>query len=181
MSIDFTIMQIRGFISDMVIHEIHMKELQIRNHLHSLEERVTCRSRKITCVVVNYKMEVVGEGTNNPAPTMDCVSYARTLGHTLEDDGRCPRRILGFKSGQGLELCRAHHAERESIKDAQSKGIDVRGMSMYMDCECPCHLCADAIVNAGIKEIYIKDHPDYDPRGREILHNGGVVIKTWIK
>jgi len=156
----------------------------IRDYLHSLESRVTCRSRKITCVIVNNEseiVEIVGEGTNNPDPTMNCVSYAQSLEYVFKDDGRCPRRILGFKSGQGLELCRAKHAERESIANALSRGVDTHGLSMYMDCECPCHECATAIVNAGIKEIFIKDHPDYDPRGRVILNNGGVKITTWFK
>jgi dCMP deaminase len=177
----FSIEMIRGFVQGMVDAEENLKKLQIKNHLYALSNRVTCRSRKITCVIVNNRLEVVGEGTNNPDPTMDCVSYARSLGHVFEDDGRCPRRILGFKSGQGLELCRARHAERESIKDAQSKGIDTHGLSMFMDCECPCHECATAIKDAGIKTIHIKDHPDYDPRGRAIMTAGGVEIKTWFK
>lgn len=147
--------------------------------LKNLLKTVVCKSRAIACVIVDDKGNIVGKGTNNPSDGMSCVEYARSLGHVFEDDGRCPRRTLGFKSGEGLEICRAKHAERESIKDAQSRGVNTRGMVMYMTCECPCHLCADAIGRAGIKTIYIKDHPDYDPRGREILHTYGVEIKTW--
>ena len=149
--------------------------------LTNLLTEVVCKSRAIACVIVDNAGNVVGKGTNNPDLTVDCVSYARSLGHVFEDDGRCPRRILGFASGQGLELCRARHAERESIKNAQSKGVDTNGLTMYMTCECPCVHCATAIGNAGIKTIYIKEHPDYDKMGREVLKHYGVEIKTWVK
>ena len=151
----------------------------MQNLLKHLLTKVVCKSRAIACVVVDKEGNVVGKGTNNPSNDMSCVEYAKSLGYDFKDDGRCPRRILGFKSGEGLELCRAKHAERGSLLDAHSQGINTTGMTMYMTCECPCHLCADAIGRAGISTIYIKDHPDYDPKGREILNNYGVTIKTW--
>lgn len=151
----------------------------MRNLLNNLLETVTCRSRSIACVVVDHEGNILGMGTNNPDPKMSCVDYAKSLGYEFEDDGRCPRYILGFKSGQGLHLCRARHAERESIKDALSKGYSVEGTRMFMTCECPCEHCATAIIESGISEINIIDKPDYDPKGREILVEGNVNIQTW--
>jgi len=155
-----------------------MQELLERT-LNNLLNKVICRSRAISCVIVDSANNIIGMGTNNPDPNMSCVDYTRSLGYDFEDDGRCPRYILGFKSGKGLHLCRARHAERESIKDAESKGFDVKGTRMFMTCECPCVDCATAIVKSGISEINIVDKPDYDTIGREVLVKGGVLIKTW--
>ena len=148
-----------------------------REYLRGLLETVVCRSRTISSIIVKDGV-VIGEGTNNP--TCNCIDNARSMGYDVVDDGKtCVRYLLGAKSGEMLDLCNAQHAERTAIKNAHDKVFDLSDASMYMTCECPCHLCATAIVNAGITHIYIKDKKDYDPRGREILNTGGVTIQTW--
>ena len=148
-----------------------------REYLRVLLDEVTCRSRSISAIIVKNGI-VIGKGMNNP--TCNCVDNARAMGHIVEDDGKtCVRYLLGAKSGQMLDLCNATHAERNAIADAHAHGFETHGAKMYMTCECPCHLCADAIANAGIETIYIKDKKDYDPRGREILNLNNVNIQTW--
>jgi deoxycytidylate deaminase len=148
-----------------------------RKYLQDMLDEVECRSRSIASIIVKNGV-IIGRGTNNP--TCNCVDNARALGYEVVDDGKtCVRYLLGAKSGQMLHLCNARHSERTAINDAHNHGFDTNGASIYMTCECPCHLCASAIVNAGISSIFIKDKKDYDPRGREILNAGGVIINTW--
>lgn len=150
----------------------------IRKVLNELLDRVECRSRSIASLVVDKNGHIIGVGTNNP--TCNCIENAQSKGYSFTDDGAtCVRYLLGAKSGEMLDLCNARHAERTAIQDAHNHGHNTTGSSMYMTCECPCHLCADAIVKSGIKTIVIKDKPDYDPRGRETLTRGGVMIETW--
>jgi len=146
--------------------------------LYKLFEGVGCRSRSIASLIVDKDGNVIGTGTNNP--TCNCVSNAQSKGYLFKDDGKtCVRYLLGAKSGQMLNLCNARHAEQVAIQDAHNRGYDTTNATMYVTCECPCSLCANAITNAGIKSIYIKDKPDYDPLGREILSQGKISIHTW--
>lgn len=46
------------------------------------------------------------------------------------------------------------HAERNSIYNAARANIPVEGCTMYMNfLPCPCHECAKAVIQAGIKRI----------------------------
>jgi deoxycytidylate deaminase len=148
---------------------------KIKLTLHSLLQVSRCRSRHIAAVVTDSKNNIVGCGVNNP--TVDCVNFAYKYGYDFDDDGRCPRRILGFGSGEGLSLCHAEHAEVAAIKDAVYNNGHMH--RMYMTCECPCFNCARYIVDSHICEIYIIDKPDYDPRSRTLFKNSGVNIHTW--
>lgn len=150
----------------------------IKEVLNELLSEVKCRSRSIASLIIDKNGNIIGVGTNNP--TCDCVKNARSRGYSFTDDGKtCVRYLLGAKSGEMLDLCNARHAERTAIQDAHNHGYDTTGSSMHMTCECPCNLCADAIVKSGIDSIFINNKPDYDPRGREILTEGGVTIKQW--
>ena len=52
------------------------------------------------------------------------------------------------------------HAERECLADAREKGIDPRGMAMYVTLE-PCNHtgktppCTDALIEAGVAEVFV--------------------------
>ncbi len=52
------------------------------------------------------------------------------------------------------------HAERDALRNAKERGIDVSGAEMYVTLEPCCHYgkqppCTEAIVEAGIKKVYI--------------------------
>ena len=47
------------------------------------------------------------------------------------------------------------HAERNSIYNAARMGISIKDCIMYMTCGVPCSDCAIAIINSGIKEIWV--------------------------
>ena len=51
------------------------------------------------------------------------------------------------------------HAERNAIYNCAYFGLSPAGATMYMACGMPCTDCAIAIIQAGVKEILIKDTP----------------------
>lgn len=78
------------------------------------------------------------------------------------------------------------HAEIEALKDAQRRGEDVRGSTVYVTLE-PCSNygkkktppCADRLVAEGVAEVAIAmrdPNPNVNGRGIEILRNAGVLV-----
>ena len=63
----------------------------------------------------------------------------------------CPRRFVGAKSGELLELCQCEHAERNAVYNAS---CDLHGAWAFCWCGVPCVDCARAFIQAGIKKIY---------------------------
>ena len=61
--------------------------------------------------------------------------------------------------GQGVtQRAGGHHAEVQAIQDAQSRGYDVRGATVYVTLEPCCHFgktppCTDALIHAGISKV----------------------------
>ena len=64
----------------------------------------------------------------------------------------CPRKLIGAKSGERLELCSCAHSEANAITNAAQS---VHGAYLFCWCGPPCfETCAKAIVNAGIARVY---------------------------
>ena len=58
-----------------------------------------------------------------------------------------------------LELCRALHGEESAILNLVGRGVDLTDSTMYVTTY-PCNLCANKIVQAGIKKvIYFEPYP----------------------
>ena len=76
----------------------------------------------------------------------------------LEDFGKgkniCPRKLLGYKSGENLELCSCCHAESNAIAFAARQGHSTILSSCFTFPISPCKMCAGLLISAGIKEIY---------------------------
>lgn len=91
----------------------------------------------------------------------------------------CPRKVMGFKSGEGLEFCVAGHGERNSIVNAARLGIPVKGASMYMNCGIPCTPCFVEIINAGISELICTEISFYDEMSKYLAREAGIPIRTF--
>ena len=152
-----------------------------------------CLSRQIGAVIVRDK-SVVSTGYNGPPRgVQQCASrWKKQVSHFCLDHNdhftfsgepkllqeKCPRRILGYKSGGGLELCPAAHAEVDAILFSQG---DIRSSTLYCNfSEIPCRECAKLIVNAGIKRIVLNSKPTVYPEkgvfGSQILEMCNVII-----
>jgi dCMP deaminase len=128
-----------------------------------------CYSRQVGAVLVKDK-SIISTGYNGPP---------RGVGHCITPDGRpgCPRKALGYKSGEGLQLCPAGHGERNAIVNAARMGIKVSGTRLYCNCGLPCKDCMIEIINAGIKEIVTISHGIYDELSKRLLKESG--IRCW--
>lgn len=149
-----------------------------------------CHSRKIGAVLVRDK-SVISTGYNGPprgAPTCDQrwfidKAFKEKYGQYLEDGAEtkniCPRRIIGFKSGEGLGVCPAGHAERNALINAARLGTNTKKTTMYMTCGVPCTPCVVEIINAGVKEIVCTSVDIYDETAMYLLENSDLKVRLF--
>lgn len=115
--------------------------------------RSTCIKRKYGAVIVKDDA-VISTGYNGaPRGEENCC-----------DIGKCPRIDRDLHQGQGYEMCRAVHAEanallncsREQTIDADLflAGVNPKDNSVHKAKPCP--LCARMIIQAGIKNVYLR-------------------------
>jgi dCMP deaminase len=155
-----------------------------------------CHSRKIGAVLVRDK-SIISTGYNGPprgVPSCDKrwkidFRFAQKYKDKLPSDetsviGVCPRRIIGFPSGQGLEICPAGHAERNALINAARHGIKTKGTSdepttLYMGCGIPCTPCLVEIMNAGVSEIVVSGVGFYDETAEYVLENSSLRVRLF--
>ncbi len=118
-------------------------------------ERSTCIRRHYGAVIVKND-EIISTGyVGAPRGRKNC-----------NELNECIREKLEIPRGERYELCRSVHAEQNAIISAKrSEMIDASLFLVGKDCKTktyiensnPCSLCKRMIINAGIKEIYIRD------------------------
>ena len=121
----------------------------------AVSERGTCLRRNYGAIIVKDD-EIISSGyVGAPRGRKNCC-----------DLKYCIREKLQIPRGERYELCRSVHAEQNAIISAErSKMLDstlyLVGKSYtdgsYVEKSNPCSLCKRMIINAGIKDIYIRD------------------------
>lgn len=152
-----------------------------------------CLSRQIGAILVRDK-SILSTGYNGPPRGVPhcneryaCDEYLMGLleqahGTTPLDVNVCPRKQLGYRSGEGLSLCIASHAEVNTINNAARNGTSTLGATMYLSCDIlPCKSCLCEIINSGIREVVVVDHQPYDQTSLYILKHSGLKIRTYHK
>lgn len=156
-----------------------------------------CHSRKIGAVLVKDN-SIISTGYNGPprgAPTCDQrwvidKVFKEKYGHHIKPDkekgttpqdpkGICPRRIIGFPSGEGLDICPAGHAERNALINAARFGIETKNTKLYMSCGIPCTPCMVEIINAGVEEIICCKVTVYDETAIYLLENNDIKVRIF--
>jgi len=149
-----------------------------------------CLSRKVGAILVKDK-RILATGYNGPpAGIPSCLvrykkdkAYRKVLRSRTIDprpgSGICPRKILGYESGQGLEWCVAAHAERSVLITAARYGIATKNASLFMNCPIPCKDCLIEIINAGIKEIVVTELTYYDKMSEYLLKGSGIRYRVY--
>ena len=158
---------------------------------HTVAKNSKCFSRKIGAVLVKDK-SIISTGYNGPPRGVDFCNnrhlydknlaeeYNKKLGFSYKDViPRCPRQVLGFKSGEGLEWCVAGHAERNALINAARNGISTKGTKLYMNCPTPCTPCLIEIINAGVEEIIITKEGYYDISAEYLIKNSNLKWRTY--
>jgi len=137
-----------------------------------------CLSRFIGAVLVRDK-QIIATGYNGPPRGVD-PCWKRNANF----ERKCPRQIAGFKSGEGLDICIAGHAERNAIIGAARLGIATKGASLVCYCGPPCKDCMIEIINAGIVEIVYWDRGTtgnfgiwYDEGSQYLAEQSGILLR----
>ena len=136
----------------------------------SVAERGTCLRRLYGAVIVKND-EIISTGyVGAPRGRKNCV-----------DLGFCMRQKLNIPRGERYELCRSVHAEANAIISApRDKMID---STLYLvgrevssgeliKNSCGCAMCKRMVINAGIKDVIIRDTEDE----YRVIH-----VDDWIK
>ena len=107
----------------------------------------------------------------------------------------CPRKMLGYKTGEGLHLCVAGHGERNALVNAARHGVITKDAKLYCNCPVPCKDCLIEIINAGISEIIYSscgsvvynettvNDPDeiyYDKMSEYLIKTSGIKIREYV-
>jgi len=152
---------------------------------NSVAQNSKCLSRKIGAIIVKDK-SIISTGYNGPprgVPECDrrwkLDEALMSIHQTSDRNGRCPRHVLGYGSGQGLEYCVAGHGERNAIVNAARMGICVSGATMYCNCPVPCSPCLVEIINAGIKEVVVTPGGHYDITSKYLIKESGLLIREY--
>ena len=123
-----------------------------------VSKRSTCLRRSYGAVIVKND-EVISTGyVGAPRGRANC-----------SDLGYCIRAELKIPRGERYELCRSVHAEANAIISAsRDKMIDstlyltgVEADGSYVSNSCCCSMCKRMVINAGIKEVVIRDDEDH--------------------
>lgn len=121
--------------------------------------RSTCLKRKYGAVIVKNDA-VISTGYNgSPRGTENCC-----------DRGECPRIARDMHQGEGYGMCRAVHAEANALlncsreqtvgADLYLTGVNPADGSTHQAKPCP--LCARLIIQAGIKNVYLRQSANAD-------------------
>lgn len=150
-----------------------------------------CLSRKIGAILVKEN-SVVCTGYNGPPRGIPHCGHERLMtDKALEEElskvffrpetiaTTCPRKLLGYESGTGMEWCPAQHAEENAVSNAARLGVSVLGATLYMNSVIPCQKCYGTLINAGIVEIVVDDDVVYDKHTEFQINNSNIKIRRF--
>lgn len=171
------------------------KQTRWDTYFHSICKSVAskspCLSRKIGALLVRDN-SIVSTGYNGPPRGIPHCGHDRFMkdeslsgmlrGKQLQKSvvkTTCPRRILNFKSGEGMQWCPAQHAEENAVSNAARNGVSVLETTLYMNSVIPCQKCFGTLINAGIVEIVIEDITLYDKHTEFLINNSSIKIRSF--
>lgn len=121
-------------------------------------ERGTCLRRNYGAIIVKNDQIISTGYVGAPRGRKNCI-----------DMGICVRQNLNVPRGERYELCRSVHAEQNAIIHASRKdmidsvlylvGKDAKDNS-YVENASACSMCKRMIINAGIKQVIIRNTKD---------------------
>jgi dCMP deaminase len=146
-----------------------------------LAQRSPCMSRKVGAVIVRDNILLAMGYNGPPRGIVHCNerTYDDKSIQTATRNGKCPRQVMGFKSGEGLQHCPAEHAERNAIIHATITGTNLDGSTLYCNCGVCCLECCKAIIQSGIKNIVLMSRIPYSDLGIKLLDEASIQIREF--
>ncbi|MFA5238350.1 MAG: dCMP deaminase family protein [Phycisphaerae bacterium] len=187
------------------INKQKKRDLYYLSIAEAVGRRSKCLSRKIGAVLVKDDM-IIATGFNGPPQGIPHCDSENAYFRVYENDnyeyysfesnlllsetqgggrekerlyGDCPRKLAGYGSGKGLEVCPAVHAERNAILTAAANGVSTKGTTLYCFCPYPCADCCKEIINAGIKKIVCLEGDYYDTMSEWLLEKSNIEVITY--
>ena len=148
-----------------------------------------CLSRKIGALLVRDN-SIVSTGYNGPPRGIPHCGHDRFMkDKTLSNLSQyyspekisttCPRRLMNYKSGEGIQYCIAQHAEENAVSNAARLGVSTIGTTLYLNSIIPCQKCFGTLINAGVVEIVAESVEFYDPHTELLAENSNIKIRRF--
>ncbi len=180
----------------MALHSQKFVKKYMRLVDHLVKDNNLCPSRSVAAIIVDVNHKIRGVGYNGP-PTKTAHCYEQeyltnivkplltsaqkdSLRHAYKsvekalksctEQRQCPRKFLGYKSGERLDICSCQHAESNAIINA---ACDVTDCIMYCSLV-PCMNCAGMIMNSRIAELHFPADLTYQEQTLLLLKNSKV-------
>lgn len=139
-----------------------------RNLAHVVKTKSKDNNTQIGAVLVGRDNTVVSLGYN---------SFPRGIDDSRPERQERPEKYYWFA-----------HAERNAIYNAARSGVSTLDTTMYLTCGMPCCDCAIAIINSGVRNIYIEaggtgvKGAQWDEnviRSKQMFKESGVVVNYY--
>ncbi len=151
-----------------------------------------CLSRQIGAILVKDK-SIISTGFNGPARGIPhCGSQRLGFDKVLQEEfvekgfpisypqpNTCPRKILNYYSGEGMQWCTAQHAEENCISNAARNGTITLGSTIYLNTVIPCKNCFSTLINAGIIEVVCCELSNYDQYSKYVIEYSNIKIRKF--
>ncbi len=156
-----------------------------------IAKKSPCLSRKIGALIVDENNIIISTGFNGPpsgVPHCGTERYfkddylnsqIKTANNLTMINDTCPRKILAFKSGEGMHLCTAQHAEQNAVTNAAINGVKVQNCTLYLNAPIPCNKCFGILINLRIKEIVAESIDLYDKQTEFFINKSNIKIRKF--
>lgn len=155
---------------------------------YAMSQQSSCRKRKVGAIIADAEGNIISSGYNEvPAHETPCTQEYGTcyrewltdrffdkLTAEIPEVGERTLKSLFRKEFKILDYCRALHAEENAIISLARNGrsVPLEQCVLYTTTY-PCRMCANKIVNVGIRNIvYVEPYPDEE--AKSIIKNATV-------
>jgi dCMP deaminase len=132
--------------------------------MNAVATRATCDRGKCAAIVVRDNVLLATGYVGAPRGLPSCDEVGHLMEKTLHDDGV-----------ERMHCVRTIHAEQNAILQAANNGVALKGAKIYVKMA-PCPVCANMLINAGIKEVVCMKGYQFGQRGLELFKQAGVKI-----
>jgi dCMP deaminase len=129
-----------------------------------IASRGTCDRGRTGCVITKDKRIISTGYVGAPAGLPHCDEVGHLYKKVYNPDGSFSQHCV-----------RTVHAEQNAICQAARMGVSLEGATLYCKME-PCHVCAQLIINCGIKRVVCEKRYHQAQLSRDFFAQAGVSL-----